>query len=250
MANIGKDTESGFTAVTADLVGSRSSPDRAALQARLIDALASISEELQRSLVADVQLTAGDEVQALLRTPCTAMRLLQQLADVVHPTQFAFGIGFGALSTPLPARRAARKLPLLDGPCFHRARAALQEAQKRDVWAVAEGFCAWQVPLNALLELLGNLRRNWTEKQGLYAAAARDTAQKDVAQRFGVSPSVVSESLKGARLELLRRGEGGVEALLQHFAEQQQQQQFAERAESAATSAATPNRRPTTRGRR
>ncbi|MFK7742726.1 MAG: SatD family protein [Planctomycetota bacterium] len=217
MGKVGTITESVFVAVTADVVASRQHGDRKALQKQLLAALRSASDELGRALVADAQLTAGDEVQALLRTPTATMRLLQLLSDAVHPTQFTFGIGFGTLSTSLPSRRAARRLPLLDGPCFHHARTALEEARSRGAWAAAHGFGPWQEPLNALLELLGNLRQGWTEKQGQYAGAARTAAQKDVAKRFGVNPSVVSESLKGARLELVRRGEHGAEALLRQF---------------------------------
>ena len=234
MSKVGKTTEPVYVAITADVVGSRDSADRPKLQRLLLDSLRAASTELRRALVADVQLTAGDEVQALLRDPRATMRLLQQLGDAVHPTQFAFGIGFGTLSTPLPTRRDARRLPLLDGPCFHHARTALDDARDRDAWAAASGFGAWETPLNALLELIGNLRRGWTEKQGLYAAAARGQPQKDVAKQFGVNPSVISESLKGARLELVRRGEAGVEALLEHFGKS---------AESPANSASGPNPR-------
>lgn len=211
-------TESCFVAMTADLVDSRSSPDRAALQEQLLKGLAALNTKLRRSLTADVQLTAGDEVQVLMSTPINAMRVLSELADVVHPAQFAVGIGYGPLSTPLPTRRSSRRLPLLDGPCFHHARTALEDARKYSAWAQAEGFGPWQTPLNALLELLGNLRQGWTERQGVYSIAARTAPQKDVAQKFSVSPSVISESLKGARFDLLRRGEAGVEALLRHFA--------------------------------
>ena len=234
MPKIGKIAESTFIAITADLVGSRQVADRRALQRRLQAGLQATSKELSRALVADVQLTAGDEVQALLRDPAATARLLQLLSDAVHPTQFTFGIGFGALSTALPARRNARRLPLLDGPCFHRARAALADARSRGAWAAAEGFGSWQAPLNALLELVGNVRQGWTEKQGLYAAAARNQPQKDVAKQYSVSPSVVSESLKGARLELVRRGEAGIEAMLTHFGKN---------TESTSNSASMPNRK-------
>lgn len=98
-SNIGKNTESAhaesaYLAVTADLDQgeSRHQPDCAGLQAQLSAGLASINTELRRSLCADVQLTAGDEVQALLRAPAAAMELMQRLADAVHPAQFAFGL--------------------------------------------------------------------------------------------------------------------------------------------------------------
>ncbi|MCA8950826.1 MAG: hypothetical protein KDE27_15085 [Planctomycetes bacterium] len=216
VSEIGKTTES-FLAVTADVVGSRQSDDRPALQARLLEATAAVSAARRRDLAADVQLTAGDELQALLPKPPAAVALLQSLSDALHPVQLRFGLGWGPLTTPLPARRQARRLPLLDGPCFHRARAALAAAADRGAWATALGFDPIGAPLDALLELVGHLRQGWTEKQGLYAAAARERQQKEVAAAFEVSPSVVSESLKAANFELVRRGEDGLVALLTHF---------------------------------
>lgn len=217
MSKFGNFTEVRHTAVVGDVVASRAVPDREALQNRLREGVASISRARRDVLSADVQITAGDEVQALLATPDGAVSILRGLSDALHPIPLTFGIGYGALSTELPARRRDRRLPLLDGPCFHRARAALESARERGAWAAAGGFARVETPLNALLELVGNLRRGWTEKQGLYSVAARELAQKDVAERFGVSPSVISESLKGARLELVKRGETGIEELLRYF---------------------------------
>jgi len=54
---------------------------------------------------------------------------------------------------------------------------------------------------------MGAQRKSWTEKQGHYCIAARQSKQKDVARQFDVSPSVVSESLKAARCEDLMEAE-------------------------------------------
>ncbi|MCR9245929.1 MAG: SatD family protein [bacterium] len=217
MTEFGKSTESRFTAITADVVASRASSERSKLQDQLVTATATVSRSLSRRLLAKVQVTAGDEVQALLDSPVAVVPLLQQLSDAIHPTQFAFGIGYGELTTPLPKDRRSRRLPLLDGPCFHHARSALARARDRETWAATAGFDPLEAPLDAMLELIGHLRLDWTEKQGTYAAAARSAAGKEVAEHFRVSPSVISESLKAANFGLIRSGEAGLVALFEHF---------------------------------
>ena len=240
MSQIGKNAELPMLAIIADVVGSREAANRQELQRTLLDALARMSAELKRRLWADLQLTAGDELQGLCRDPAAAIPVLVGISDAIHPSRITFGLGWGRLSTPLPARRGSRRLPLLDGACFHAAREALAEARARDAWGAGWGFGPWEEPLCALLELIGSLRRGWTAKQGAYAAAARHQPQKDVAAHYGVSPSVVSESLKAARVDVVRRGEAGLIALLQHFGSA---------TESGLASAKGPKSTPGTGGR-
>lgn len=212
MTEFGPRTESTFVAIIA----ARAGPDRPDRQ----DPLRRAADTLSRdpALAADIEVTAGDEVRALLASPVAVVPVLQRLSDAIHPEQFAFGIGVGLLSTTLPAARSARRPARLDGPCCHAARTALGAAQKRGAWATVAGFGALDEPLTALLELIGRLRQRWTDRQGGYAVATRTAAQKDVAAAFDVSPSVVSESLKAANFDVVRRGEAGAIALFRHYA--------------------------------
>ena len=59
----------------------------------------------------------------------------------------------------------------------------------------------------------------WTSRQAELARAAREASQKDVAADFGISPSVVSESLKAASFAAVRRGEEAARAMLREFGE-------------------------------
>ena len=106
----------------------------------------------------------------------------------------------------------------LDGECFHRARAALEQAQSRNSWVVVSGLGErFDESLTALFELMGVVRSGWTRKQALYTAKARSKSQKDVAAESGVSPSVVSESLKAAKFEPLLRAEAAAKRIFGSF---------------------------------
>jgi len=171
-------------------------------------------------LAAYLSLTAGDEIQALFRTPDRIVHAVRYLSDNIHPVSFAFGLGYGSLSTgniPKPPR-ATRNVARLDGHCFHTARDALDRAKHDGTWLVANGFGEFlDLSISTTSELLGAIRRGWTEKQLGYMMAAREKSQAEVARQHGVSPSVVSESLKSASYDAVLHGEAMVEQLLVAF---------------------------------
>lgn len=231
--------ESLHLALIADLVASRESPDRAALQAALAELLETLNSEHANALAAPLIQTAGDELQALLR-PLEAehaLHVIRELSDALYGRRFqqrvVFGLGLGALSTgPLPGEGDPPNAALLDGPCFHRARAALELAQRADRWVVVDGFARLGVhahldaALSMHFELVGTLRAGWTPLQAHYAAAVRRElaadgrgAQKRVAEAEQVNPSVISESLKASHFDVVQRAEALLATLLREAAQ-------------------------------
>jgi hypothetical protein len=220
-----------YLALIGDLVASRQNPRRVELQETLLRLLAELNRDLgPDALAAPLALTAGDEVQGLFRgversaepgVVGALRKLTDELAMLEQP--IVFGLGFGALSTgPLPPPPGQAESPaLLDGPCFHNARTALERAQKHGRWVVCAGFEPdLDRALDSLFELMGAIRAGWTAKQRVYAAEKRQLElQKDLAQRHNVSPSVVSESLKAASFEAIQRGEDAAQRLLRLAAE-------------------------------
>jgi hypothetical protein len=208
--------KSGFrgVALIGDIVASREIEDRAGFQRRLKGVLDEVNRHLgPERLVAPLALTAGDEFQGLFRRPEAVVPATAALDDGLRPARIVFGVGWGGLST-----EASERVAEMDGVCFHRARAALAEAARGDLWAAARGFGGTEDRvLSALFRLLGVVRARWTEKQAGYVAAARTQIQKEVAERFGVSPSVVSESLKAAAFDAVREGEDVLAAYLAGF---------------------------------
>lgn len=220
-----------YLALIGDVVASRELEDRAGVQRRLRGLLRTLSRELgapgegedplqgaagapvRRPLAAPLAVTAGDEIQGLLLRPEAAVDVLVRLADGLHPVRIAWGLGAGELETDLHG-----DVSLLDGPCFHRARTALEGAAKDGAWARAVGLDpAVDRGLSALFRLMGAVREGWTDTQARYARAVRGRLQKEVAERFDVSPSVVSESLKAARFRELAEAEEAARALLARF---------------------------------
>jgi hypothetical protein len=226
----------GYLVVIADLVRSRDLENREAAQDRLRATIADLAarEPFASALARDdrgsipPEITAGDEIQALLSprftatspspagpaTPGTAaLWFLGHLTEALRPLQarVAFGIGFGPLSMRL--RRPVREL---DGECFHRARAGLEQAKRRAVWAVLDAAdTPYPEVANALLRLAGDIRRGWTDRQAeVIRTYERRGVQKDVAEELSVSPSVISEVLHAARYDSVLQAEAAIATVL------------------------------------
>ncbi|MEM8493410.1 MAG: SatD family protein, partial [Pseudomonadota bacterium] len=183
----------------------------AALQHQLLAAIDQLNELVGADLVAPYRLTAGDEVQGLALSSGPVIDAIVSLSDAVAPAQFAWGLGYGELSTDI-----GTEVSYLDGPCFHRSRDSLELARKSGDWFNVRGLgdVADEV-LSALMNLLGDLRAGWTTTQIAYIREARTLRQVEVALRFDVDPSTVSRALRSAAFSRLLTGETAARSLLE-----------------------------------
>lgn len=214
-------TRNDYVALISDLVASSELANRAAIQRRLPTWLADLNRRLgPEELAAPLTLTAGDEIQGLFRHSQGIVDVVQELTDHMFGSkaEVRFGVGRGSLTTgPIdPPPGQAPNPALLDGPAFHRARAALEAAQRSNAWIRFEGF---EDPpdevLDGLFGLMAAVRSRWTPTQGTYSYEARSaSSQKDLARSRKISPSVVSESLKAANHEAILAGEAAARLLL------------------------------------
>lgn len=205
-----------FVALIGDLVGSRTIDDRSGVQRRLLAALETMNRDLwPDALAAPLRVTAGDGVQGLLARPDAVVAIVVGLEDALHPVSMAWGVGRGPLTTDLHDDVA-----LMDGPCFHHARQALDTARHDEVWLRSEGLGIPQdAVLGALFGLMGAVRSRWTDVQARYVREARGRLQREVAESLGVSEPAVSKGLSAARFTAVAEGERAARSLLQRLDE-------------------------------
>ena len=133
--------------ITADQVDSRNRPDIAEATIR------ELTVALRDGLLLPVDRTAGDEIQMLVRD---AHHALAAILSLSRDGQWSVGCGVGGVSTPLPAN--AREA---GGPAFVAARAAVNDAKKRDTRFALRGSRDVAVgagDAEALVDLLLHLR--------------------------------------------------------------------------------------------
>jgi DNA-binding CsgD family transcriptional regulator len=182
-----------YLAIIGDVVRSRQVADRASLQARLAEALARLNDDAQANLAARFVLTVGDEFQGLLASPGRLVPMLSALRTATHPNELRFGLGIGELATSLQPDALG-----MDGPCFHRARAAIELAEARGTTIeVDRGSPAPAFGLYAIL--YAALRSGWTERQRqVLDLALAGNVGKAIAARLEITPSAVSQHLAAA----------------------------------------------------
>ena len=200
-----------YAALTGDLVDSRSLPNRGSVQRDLRSVLDGLNEALKKQLTAPLRLTAGDEVQGLTRSPEVLVDIMVGIADALFPVQVAWGMGLGPLSTEL-----VEDVSLIDGPCFHRAREAVQEAKRSSRWLRVLGTePATGRAVAGLMNLVGALRSDWTPRQAEVVRAARGRLQIEVAEAFDVHASTISRTLGAAHYDVVLEGEAAARQLLE-----------------------------------
>ena len=199
-----------YFALTGDVVSSRELEDRAAVQRSLQRAVEKLNEELGGALAAPLKLIAGDEVQGLFHGPEDVVDVITRIADVLHPVHVAWGLGRGPVSTDW-----SEDVSMMDGPCLHRARDAVEVAAAEGRWLMTGGIAPPHGEiLSTLFNLIWTIRSSWTETQMRYAREARDRKQIEVASLYDVTPQAVSKALDSARFSVVLEGEGAARRYL------------------------------------
>lgn len=187
--------------VIGDLVGSRSSQDRADLHQRLGRALAEVNDEL--TPLRGLWVTAGDEYQGTFATVAEAVRatlLVRVRLWPVHDVRH--GIGWGATSVLDDAG-------IEDGPGWWAARAAIDAAEHaaetpaqrwlRTAYVVADGAQGGPDPafVNAGLVLRDERVSGLSERSvSVLRGLLSHETQRDLAEALGISASAVSQRVR------------------------------------------------------
>lgn len=207
------DADPVFVALIGDIRGSRELEDRKQAQAEFEAVVDSLNETIPAEAMASrFTVTTGDEFQGLLTDAGAAVEAAVAASDQFHPLRLRFGLGRGALETEVNPEQAIG----MDGPCFHRAREAIIAAQNDGAWLRVDGWPdGLDAHANAMFDLLGCVRENWTERQVQFARALQEEGvQTRVAERYDVSKSTVSESLSAGHVQEVREAERSLGTLL------------------------------------
>jgi hypothetical protein len=230
-----------YMVVHGDVESSREHFDRRLVQLRLESAVQTANAWLDANVLVPLSITSGDSVQALVATPARGRLVLHALDyclaaqtagdDVatlppypdnvtstparpgafLPPLPLRFGLGWGELWTDFRDTTSS-----MDGPCFHAASAALQDARDRKSWLAVQGFRAEMGDIvNVAAGLLSTIRDFWTPSQGRAVAFRQVHAtQKLAALALGVNDSTLSRALRTARHAEYERAETAVFACL------------------------------------
>lgn len=189
-------TRGHYWAIIGDIIQSRHLTGRDLFQRRLETIMTRASEMFEGGLAARWVITAGDEFQGLYSAAAAPElpRVTEFLFDSLHPVGIRLGIGVGGLSTDLKLEAVG-----MDGPCFHRARAALDFAKRRRKLVAVAGAEGVSSSLTDLWDLYAKMAAGRTPAQRRAAEAYKKTGnQYRAAEQLGVSQATVSAHLSRA----------------------------------------------------
>jgi hypothetical protein len=188
-------------AVIVDIVRSREAADRAAAQVAVESAF---ERSHASSATASFWPTVGDEFQALYADVPEALRRTL-LARLSLPPGLDFRVGIGR-GDVVEIAKSPTGSPILDGSAWWSARAAIEEAHRRE--DSGSGYVrSWFVDaadeperattVNSYLLLRDQLISRMSDRsRRLTAGALRGIQQDELARAEGISQSAVSQNLQ------------------------------------------------------
>ena len=153
-----------YCALTVDLKDSRKYPteSRNELQHYLISAAEALNQIFRPTLERELSFSGGDELQGLFIGPDAAFLCLRMLRRLLFPIPLHAGMGVGEWTTVIPERNTFYQ----DGPAFHRARAAIEQAKREtDYTALISLGSADSAGMNAMLNAVFALTEQNTAYQ-------------------------------------------------------------------------------------
>ncbi len=198
--------------VIGDLVGSRTTSNRAKVHEAFADAVEEVNREWQP--VTPLRITVGDEYQGAFETVGAAIQATFRLRIALDPVVgVRHGISWGAT-------RVLREDPRVeDGPGWWSARAAIEAAEHAEGKAATRGVRTWYPPadeaggpdpaaVNAALvardELFSRLDRSSVSVlSGMLSAMS----QKAIAAELDITPSAVSQRVRRDGIAVIVRAD-------------------------------------------
>jgi hypothetical protein len=194
-----------YVAVLADVVNSRALPPRhrARLQAQLHTRLRTELNQRRAwrpGIAAGFAIARGDEIEGLLTGASLVWDIAHWLRRAFADVDWIIACARGPISTALATTALE-----VDGPCFHAARAALEEAKgERRVFT----FRGFSPPVDALAAYYSALYWSWTPRQRRQASMLRwRDAAGDTRGDRKVHPTAVSHMKRRMAWPLVAAGD-------------------------------------------
>lgn len=202
-------------ALVADLVSSRTAPNRAVLAERIEATLAQLASAAPGAWVAPPRTTRGlDEVSGVLASAGPAFDLALALNEAVWPATFRVAVADGEIDV----RAHSGDAGAMDGPAFHRAADALARAESEGIdfaLDLSRLAAADRDLVEATAALHASLRSTWKPSRHRAVVARRQYGtQRAAAGALGVTPQTISAALQAAHYESLRRSELAIRGVL------------------------------------
>ncbi len=200
-----------YCVVIGDIVKSKQISNRKRVQTKFKESIEIINEKFKKEIVSNFLVTLGDEFQGVLKDSVMSYEIILKMEELMHPTNFVFGIGIGTITTDISEVALG-----MDGPAFHNARASLEEAKIDREHIYYKGFNKTQdISINTILSLLYIIKNLWTERQlEIVKLYRQEGIHQKVADRLKISQPAVAQALSAAHWSTIEKCEESLKKLL------------------------------------
>jgi hypothetical protein len=200
--------------IIADICGSRKMKSNERYEGQLLikSSIVQINEDFKDYIEAPFTITRGDEFQGVVGNLNQAFDIILEFERLLFPLQLRYGLGKGTI------QKMGSALPIeMDGPAFHNATSALDEAKrKKNFIQVESGNPCLDVMLNNVLLLMYAIKSRWNQInfQRYWMYKELGTFEK-VAQREKVSAQAVWDSMQNMRVQEILQVEKSLRVFLE-----------------------------------
>lgn len=181
-----------------DVISSRAL-DRRDVFSRKIQAICdSVNQEFSDRLFAEFKILKGlDEIGGVLHGPAPVYKIVNLIAEELHPVSMNFVFVYNYVDTALEARDTA----MMDGPAFHKAAAEMSKLKKSHLtFYMACQDDLIDSAITGEVNLLLMVKKHWSSKQHMIVEQYKKVkSQKEVADRLNISQQAVSQALRSVR---------------------------------------------------
>ena len=181
-------------ALIADIVDSRSIPDRQVFQRVLKNSLQVRSEGRPEAYLSPLTLTLGDEFQAVYAAFDRVLPDMLTVLSIVYPYQLRAAVAIGTLSTDINPKAALE----MDGPAFNLARELIERLKKQQcttIQVAGEDDSRLKL-INSSLRLIGNRLSEWKQNSLLIACGlAKGESVQGIADSLSITPRAVNKNI-------------------------------------------------------
>ncbi len=214
MKNMVQNNQAYWVAILGDQIDSRIDDRRDLELVAIEQRIEEINEFCGDRLKVPFSISRGDEIQALVADPMTALDVIDTFDTNSWLISFRYTIGIGGLSTEL-----RRQTWDMDGPCFHNARDAMELAKKEKRWLTVRGLDPLQDEIvNGVARSLQVIRQGWTRRQRqAYSIRRHEELQQVAAELMGMDQSTLSKMLKAAHYKSYLEIESTLNTLFREY---------------------------------
>ena len=186
-----------YCAIIGDIIGSRKLNDRQMIQRNFLEMAEDASRLFHKEIESPFTVTIGDEFQVLLKSLSVAPKVIEHVVKKMSPVELVFGLGFGSITTDINPNMAIG----MDGPAFHFARKALEQAKKKKPKIIYKSDCIGTDMMNSLNYFVQSCEERRTKRQQeVLEYLGQGYTQEAIAGRLGIKQQSVHDIINASYL--------------------------------------------------